>query len=73
MVRHIDHLLSRLGEAGVALGSDFDGCMVPRAMKDVAGLQVLIEGMRRAGYGEELIARIAHGNWLSVLERTLGR
>jgi microsomal dipeptidase-like Zn-dependent dipeptidase len=29
--------------------------------------------MRRAGYGEELIARIAHGNWLSVLERTLGR
>jgi membrane dipeptidase len=71
MVRHLDHLLSRLGENGVALGSDFDGCMVPRAMKDVAGLQVLVEGMRKAGYGEDLITRIAHGNWLSVLERTL--
>ena len=42
-----------------------------RIVQDVAGLQVLVEGMRKAGYGEDLITRIAHGNWLSVLERTL--
>lgn len=70
MVRHLDHLLARLGEDGVALGSDFDGCLVPRAIGDVAGLPHLIEAMRAAGYGEALIEKIAWRNWLSVLERT---
>lgn len=70
MVRHTDHLLARLGEDGVALGSDFDGCMVPRAIGDVAGLPVLLQAFREAGYGEELIEKIAWKNWLSVLERT---
>ncbi|WP_067336966.1 dipeptidase [Stappia indica] len=70
MVRHTDHMLSRLGEDGVALGSDFDGCMVPRAIGDVAGLPVLLQAFREAGYGEELIEKIAWKNWLSVLERT---
>jgi membrane dipeptidase len=70
MVRHTDHMLSRLGEDGVALGSDFDGCFVPRAIGDVSGLPRLIEAFRAAGYGEELIEKIAWRNWLSVLERT---
>jgi membrane dipeptidase len=70
MVRHVDHLLSRLGEDGVALGSDFDGCIVPQAISDATGLPALIEGFRKAGYGEELIEKIAWRNWVSVLERT---
>ena len=37
MVRHLDHLLARLGEDGVALGSDFDGALMPREIGDVAG------------------------------------
>ena len=63
-------MLSRLGEDGVALGSDFDGCFVPRAIGDVSGLPKLIEAFRAAGYGEDLIEKIAWRNWLSVLERT---
>jgi len=72
IVRHADHLLSRLGEDGVALGSDFDGCMLPRDMGDVTGLPALINAFRAAGYGEALIAKICHRNWISVLERTIG-
>lgn len=69
MLRHLDHLLGILGETGVALGSDYDGCKVPAEIGDVAGLPRLVAAMREAGYGEALIARICHGNWLDALER----
>jgi membrane dipeptidase len=72
ILRHLDHLLAFLGEDGVAIGSDFDGCLPPEAIGDVTGLPVLIEAMRAHGYGEALIAKIARENWLSVLERTIG-
>ena len=72
MIRHLDHLLGRLGETGVGLGSDFDGCELPRAIGDVTGLPRLVEAMRAAGYGEALINRICHENWLDLLERTIG-
>ena len=72
MIRHLDHLLGILGEGGVALGSDFDGALVPRAIGDAAGLPKLVEAMRRAGYGETLIERICWSNWLDVLRRTAG-
>lgn len=69
MVRHTDHLLEHLGEGGVALGSDFDGCMLPKEIGDVSGLPTLVQAYRDAGYGEELIGRICAGNWLAALDR----
>jgi membrane dipeptidase len=71
MVRHLDHLLARLGEDGVALGSDFDGALIPREIGDVAGLPALVGAMRQAGYGEALVEKICWGNWIGVLRRTL--
>jgi len=71
MVRHLDHLLARLGEGGVALGSDFDGALIPAAVRDVAGLPALVAAMRAAGYGERLVTRICCDNWLDLLRRTL--
>ncbi|MEJ8473236.1 dipeptidase [Roseibium algae] len=70
MVKHVSHLIDRLGEDGVALGSDFDGCMTPTDIPDAAALPALIESFRQAGFGEELIAKIAFKNWLSVLDCT---
>lgn len=72
MVRHLDHLLARLGEGGVALGSDFDGALIPRGIGDSAGLPALVGAMRRAGYGAELVDRICRRNWIDLLRRTLG-
>lgn len=72
MVRHLDWLLEALGEDGVGLGSDFDGAHVPKAIGDVAGLPKLIEAMERAGYGRELIEKIAWRNWVGMLERVIG-
>jgi membrane dipeptidase len=70
LVRHLDHLLERLGEGGVALGSDFDGATMPAGIGDAAGLPRLVGAMRAKGYGDALVRRIAYENWLDLLERT---
>jgi membrane dipeptidase len=72
MVRHLDHLIKVAGEDCVALGSDFDGARIPKDIGDAAGLPNLIEALRLQQYSEKLIAKIAHENWVSVLERTWG-
>ncbi|WP_116653357.1 dipeptidase [Pelagibacterium sediminicola] len=71
-IRHLDYMLERLGEDGVGIGSDFDGCTVPEAITDASGLPNLVEAMEKAGYGADLIARITHRNWINLLERTWG-
>ncbi|MFQ5565854.1 MAG: dipeptidase [Paracoccaceae bacterium] len=71
MLRHLDHLIEHLGEDGVALGSDYDGCTIPLEIRDVTGLPRLVAAMRQAGYGEELIGKICHRNWLDLLARTI--
>lgn len=72
MLRHIDYMISRLGEERVGIGSDFDGAQVPEAIGSAAGLGALRQAMRDHGYGEALVAKLAHGNWLRVLEKTWG-
>lgn len=70
MLRHLDHLLSILGEDGVAFGSDFDGALMPQDIPDASALPTLIDAMRDHGYGDALIAKIACDNWIGVLKRT---
>ena len=72
MLRHLDHLMNLAGEDHVGLGSDFDGARIPSQIGDVSGLPNLIEAMRRHGYGEALVRKIASENWLAVLERYWG-
>lgn len=72
ILRHLDHLIGRLGEDHVGLGSDFDGATLPADIGDVAGLPRLIDALRAHGYGEALLKKLAHENWLALLERTWG-
>ena len=72
MLRHLDHLLSILGEDGVALGSDFDGALMPADLPDAAALPRLTQAMLDHGYGEALTRKIASENWIGVLERSWG-
>jgi membrane dipeptidase len=72
VMRHLDHLLDHLGEDGVAFGSDFDGATVPQGIGDVTGLPALQAEMVAHGFDAALMAKITHGNWLRVLERTWG-
>lgn len=70
VVRHVDHVAGVAGIECVALGSDFDGCAPPDEIGDVTGLPRVLEALAAAGYGEDDLARIAHGNWLRVLRAT---
>ena len=72
VLKHMDHLLSVLGEDHLGLGSDFDGATIPQGIGDVAGLPRLLEAFRAHGYGEALIEKLAWKNWLAVLDRTWG-
>jgi len=72
VMRHLDHLVDKLGEDHVGFGSDFDGAELPDVIGDVTGVQALIGQMREHQYGEELIEKIARKNWVALLERTWG-
>lgn len=71
MVRHVDYLIDKLGEDHVGLGSDFDGCTVPNPIKEVTGVPNLFQALADHGYDAPLLAKLAKGNWLSCLDRTL--
>ena len=70
--RHIEHMLKLAGEDHVGLGSDYDGATTPKDIGGVEGLPVLIAAMREMGLGAALIEKIAHGNWLRLLQRIWG-
>jgi membrane dipeptidase len=70
IVRHIGYLVERLGEDRVALGSDFDGAVMPRPIKDASGLQHLIGALLDHGFGEAAVRKFALENWLRVFRLT---
>lgn len=70
LMRHLDHLISILGEDRVGLGSDFDGAVMPKDIRDAAGLPKLRNAMRDHGYSAGLIEKICFRNWLRVLNKT---
>ena len=72
LVRHLDHLVARMGEDRVALGSDFDGCTLPNAIRDVADLPRLFDALGRHGWDGPLLEKVAYRNWLSLLRRVQG-
>ena len=72
MIQHIEHMLEHAGEDGVGLGSDFDGATIPAELGDAAGLQNLVQAMRKRGFGKSLIEKLCFRNWLRVLGRTWG-
>ncbi|MEE2867107.1 MAG: dipeptidase [Pseudomonadota bacterium] len=69
---HAAYLVDRLGEDSVALGSDFDGCVLPRDIGDVTGLSRLMEELDGRGFNTPVLEKIAWKNWISALEKAAG-
>jgi membrane dipeptidase len=65
-VHHLGYLVDRAGEDHVALGSDFDGAVMPRPIRDASGLPHLITALRAHGFGEGAVSKLALANWLRV-------
>lgn len=70
IVRHVGYIAGRIGTDHVAFGSDFDGALVSEELGGIAGFPKLVDALRAAGFDEEGVARITHGNWLRVLGET---
>lgn len=72
MVRHVDHLVDKLGIERVALGSDFDGATMPTGVSDASRLPALMDALGKAGYDDGSLRAIGLENWLRVLRLTWG-
>jgi membrane dipeptidase len=68
VVKHMVHILNVVGEDTPALGSDWDGMIVPTSeLRDPRGLPLLTDALLRAGIAERTIGKILRGNVMRVL------
>jgi membrane dipeptidase len=68
IVRHIRHIVDVAGEDTPALGSDWDGFIVPtHELRDPRGLPLLTDALLAAGFDQRVIGKILRGNVLRVL------
>jgi membrane dipeptidase len=68
VVDHLQHIVRTLGEDYAALGSDFDGFIIPpRDLKSVLELPRLVDAMLRRGFAERTVRKILGENFLRVL------
>ncbi|MEZ4294161.1 MAG: dipeptidase [Polyangiaceae bacterium] len=69
VVAHLKHIVDVCGEDTPALGSDWDGFIIPtKDLCDAARLPLLTDGLLAAGFSEEAIAKILRKNALRVLD-----
>ena len=70
IVDHIDHAVGIVGIDRVGIGSDFDGILVtPAGLENVSRIGHVFDEMRRRGYDEESVEKVAGKNLLSVMKR----
>jgi membrane dipeptidase len=68
VVKHMKHILDVVGEDVPALGSDWDGFIVPtQPLKDPLGLPLLTDALLAGGVHERVVAKILRGNVMRVL------
>jgi membrane dipeptidase len=70
VVQHLSYLIERMGDDHVALGSDFDGAVMPLPIRDASKLPNLIESLRRHGFDDATLRKIALDNWMRVFRQS---
>lgn len=68
VVRHLRHIVDVAGEDTPALGSDWDGFIVPTdRLRDPLGLPLLVDALLAEGLSERSVGKIVRGNVMRVL------
>ena len=71
VVKHLKHIVDVCGEDTPALGSDWDGFIIPTAdLCDAARLPLLTDALLEAGFSEQAIGKILRENAVRVLRDT---
>ena len=67
-MRHLAHIVATVGEDHAALGSDWDGFIVPSSdLNDPLALPGLVAEMIARGWRDDRILKILGGNFRRVL------
>jgi membrane dipeptidase len=73
IVRHLEHIVTTVGEDYASLGSDWDGSIVvPRDMPTCLELPRLVECMLRRGWPEGRVQKVLGKNFLRALRDLRG-
>jgi len=68
VIKHLKHIVDVVGEEAAALGSDWDGFIIPtQPLKDPRGLPLLTDAMLAAGFTRGAVGKILHDNVMRVL------
>ncbi|MBX3230237.1 MAG: dipeptidase [Labilithrix sp.] len=68
VVKHLKHIVDVVGEDAPALGSDWDGFIIPtKPLKDPRGLPLLTDALLEAGFSRRAVGKILRDNALRVL------
>jgi len=70
IVEHVDYIAKRIGIDHVAFGSDFDGADMPYDLSNALFLSYLIKELKRVGYSDTEVEKIAFHNWMRVMSDT---
>ncbi|MGH1363662.1 MAG: dipeptidase [Calditrichia bacterium] len=70
IVEHVKYIADRIGIDHVALGSDFDGALMPNDLNSADKLPNLIAAFEEAGFSESDLQKITHKNWIRILYHT---
>jgi membrane dipeptidase len=70
VVRHLQHIISVAGEDAAAIGSDWDGFIIPPAeLRSCVMLPRLVQALLDAGMSARTIRKLLGENFLSAFER----
>ncbi len=69
VVAHLKHIVDVVGEDAAALGSDWDGFIIPtKPLKDPRGLPLLTDALLAGGFTPRAIGKILRDNVMRVLD-----
>jgi len=73
LLDHIDYCISLGGEDNIGFGCDIDGIGgYPGTLNEESSIHdQLIDLMKKRGYSDELIEKVAYKNWLNYLKKNL--
>ena len=70
IVEHIAYMVDFMGIDHVAIGSDYDGAIIPNCLKNPASIYLIMNALHELGYSQKDIEKIAYRNWLRVFMAT---
>jgi membrane dipeptidase len=70
VAEHIMYMADVMEIDHIAIGSDYDGAVIPHALKEPSSVQKIFNILVNSGYSQEDVEKIAYKNWMRVLSDT---